>query len=230
MSKVRLNIATPKQRFEAFSQNVLKMTGQASKINPLGFSNQLREIGDVFVAENQKEMMNKCSQRLAETLVSQKCMALAGRVYSYLIKFNKGNRDVVEKCATNGLIIAKRAHDAVHIMARANDLKEIYRYTQPNSDKHLSVLFDEKKALNSIVKDYESAKRRYVSAHTEMKPVERYEEQLAAIKVEIAEVLIKRKEPGAAKVELRGALEIYERIGKGANSEKAENILRKLGG
>ena len=48
-------------------------------------------------------------------------------------------------------------------------------------------------------------------------------------KIEIAEILIRRNEKGAAKIELKEALEIYERIGTGINSEKAENLLRKLG-
>ena len=61
-----------------------------------------------------------------------------------------------------------------------------------------------------------------------MKPVERYEEKLAAVKIEIAEALIKRNEIGAAKIELREALQMYEKIGEGPNSEKAENILKKL--
>jgi tetratricopeptide (TPR) repeat protein len=228
MAKVQINTNIGKQRFEVFSQNVLAKSSKTTT-NPIKFSNELREIGDLFVNENQKEGMNKCSKRLAESLVNQKCIELAGRVYSYLIKFNKGNREAIEDFATRGLIIAKRMHDPVHTMARANDLKEVYKHTQFGSDKHLSVLFDEKKALNAIIKNYESAKRRYVSIHTEMKPIERYEEQLAGIKIEIAEILVKRKEFGAAKIELKEALEIYEKYGKGANSEKAENILKKLG-
>ena len=229
MTKVKLQTTSARQRFESFAQNVIKTTQQNKGPNPLVFSNQLREIGDIFVNEHQQETMNKCSKKLAETLVSKKVLALAGRIYSFLIKFNQGNRAAVEEFATNALIIAKRMHDPVHIMARANDLKEIYKYTQHSSDKHLSVLFDEKRALSSIVKDYEGAKKRYVSANTKMKPVERYEEQLAAIKIEIAEILIRRNEKGAAKIELKEALEIYERIGSGINSEKAENLLRKLG-
>ena len=229
MPKIDFNPNLAKQKFETFSYNTLQRTRENRVVNPLTFSNQLREIGDCFVDNEQKEEMNKCSKRLAETLVSQKCLQLAGRVYSFLIKFNKGNKKYVEEFATNALLIAKRMHDPVHIMARANDLKEIYKYTQLGSDKHMKVLFEEKRALNTIIKDYESAKKRYVSMYTEMKPVERYEEQLAAIKIEIAEALIKRGETGAAKIELKEALDMYKNIGEGPNSEKAENLLKKLG-
>jgi hypothetical protein len=229
MPKVNMNTNIAKQKFETFSYNTLQRTKEKKVINPLAFSNQLREMGDYFVNKEQKEDLNKYSRRFAETLVSQKSLELAGRVYSFLIKFNKGNRKAVEEFATNALIIAKRLHDPVHIMARANDLKEIYKYTQLGSDKHMRVLFDEKKALNTIIKDYEGAKKRYVSLYTEMKPVERYEEKLAAVKIEIAEALIRRDENGAAKIELKEALEMYEKIGEGPNSEKARNLLKKLG-
>ena len=228
MSKVNMNTNIAKQKFETFSQNVILRTKEKRVVNPLTFSNQLREMGDYFVSNQQEENLNRYSKNLAETLVSQKSLELAGRVYSFLIKFNKGNKKYIEEFATNALIIAKRLHDPVHIMARANDLKEIYKYTQLGSDKHMRVLFDEKKALNTIIKDYEGAKKRYVSLYTEMKPVERYEEKLAAVKIEIAEALIKRNEIGAAKIELREALQMYEKIGEGPNSEKAENILKKL--
>ena len=229
MSKVNMNTNIAKQKFETFSQNVILRTKEKRVVNPLTFSNQLREIGDYFVSNQQEENLNRYSKNLAETLVSQKSLELAGRVYSFLIKFNKGNKKYIEEFATNALIIAKRLHDPVHIMARANDLKEIYKYTQLGSDKHMRVLFDEKKALNTIIKDYEGAKKRYVSLYTEMKPVERYEEKLAAVKIEIAEALIKRNEIGAAKIELRETLQMYEKIGEGPNSEKARNLLKKLG-
>lgn len=229
MPKVELNTNIAKQKFETFSQNVILRAKEKRAISPLTFSNQLREMGDYFVNKEQKEDLNKYSKRFAETLVSEKSLELAGRVYSFLIKFNKGNKKYIEEFATNALIIAKRLHDPVHIMARANDLKEIYKYTQFASDKHLRVLFDEKKALNTIVKDYDGAKKRYVSLYTEMKPVERYEEKLAAIKVEIAEALIERDEIGAAKIELKEALEMYEKLGAGPNSERAENLLKNLG-
>ncbi len=231
MSKIKFNptqISKAQKSFETFSYNTIKLTKKSKPINPLAFSNQLREIGDLFIKENQQEGMNNLTKRLAETLVSLKNHQLAGRIYSYLIKFNKDDRKLVEEYATNALIIAKRLHDPVHTMARANDLKEIYKFTQPNSNKHLSVLYDEKRALNNIVKDYEGAKKRYASAHTEMKPVENYEAQLAGIKIEIAELLIKREEKGAAKIELEEALKIYEKFGKGPNAEKAENLLKKL--
>lgn len=232
MTKIRFNPtqnSQAKKNFEIFSYNVLKNTKHKRIIEPIAFSNQLREIGDVFEKENQKEQMNKLTKKLAESLVSLQNHQLAGRAYSYLIKFNKDNRGFVEECATNALIIAKRLHDPVHTMARANDLKEIYKFTQPNSNKHLSILYDEKRALNEIVKNYEGAKKRYVSTHTEMKPVERYEEKLAAIKIEIAELLIKRGEKNTAKTELQEALKIYEKFGKGPNADKAENLLKKIG-
>lgn len=232
MTKVKFNpvqIAQAKKSFDALSYNTIRSTKLSKPINPLVFSNQLREIGDVFVKEDQKDRMNILTKKLAETLVSLKNLPIAGRIYSYLIKFNKGDRKLIEEYATNALIIAKRLHDPVHTMARANDLKEVYKFTQPHSDKHLSVLYDEKRALNTIVRNYESSKRRFVSINTEMKPVENYEEQLAGIKIEIAETLIKRGDNSAAKLELEGALEIYEKYGKGPNAEKAENLLKKIG-
>lgn len=231
MAKIKIDVtqvSQAKKMFETFSYHTIRSTKLSKPISTNDFSNKLREIGDIFIKENQKEGMNRYSKKLAETLVELKNHQLAGRIYSFLIKFNKGNKKLIEEFATNALAIAKRLHDPVHIMARANDLKEIYKYTKPNSDKHLSVLFDEKKALGSIIRDYESAKKRFISTNTAMKPVEKYEEKLAAIKIEIAELLIERGETGAAKIELETALKIYEKFGKGPNTEKAEKLLKEI--
>ena len=226
MPRVEINVAT--KRFEDFSSIILNRVKSNKTVNPIQFTNDLREIGDKFIAQEQKPIMNKKSKWLAETLVGLKNLKLAGRVYSYLIKFNKGNNKMVEEFAQNGLIIAKRLSDPVHIMARANDLKEIYKYTKPASDKHLRVLYDEKRALSDIVKNYESAKKRNVAISIDLRQIECYEEKLAAIKVEIAEVLIKREDFSSAKIELKEALAMYEKIGEGPNSEKIQNILKTL--
>ena len=219
------NLSGAQRNFKNFEKQVILQAKQNKSVNPLDFSNKLRSLGDEFVSENKPESMNKNAQRLAETLVNLKDLKLAGRIYSYLIKFNFGNKKAVEEYATNALIIAKRLHDPVHIMARADDLKKVYRYSGADQDKLLKVLFDQKRALNSIVKDYTGAQKRYVSVSTKMKPVENYELMLASVKIEIAEVLIRKKDISAARVELNEALAIYEKFGSGPNTERIQQLL-----
>lgn len=222
------NKSVAQNRFDKLFKTTIKATEKNSKIDTNKFTKELKEIGDTFEKESQKEKMNKNARQLAERLVSLKNNKFAGIIYSYLIKFNKGNQKIVEEYATNALIIAKRQRDPVHIMARTNDLRDIYKITQPNSDKYLSVLFDEKRALNDIINNYESAQKRYISTHREIKPIENYIEKLAAIKLEIGEVLLNKKEKHQAQIELQEAFEIYQRIGKGKNSEKIEKLLDTL--
>ena len=211
---------------EAFSTHVLKATKRNQKLNPQDFSDRLKGIGDAFVKQDQITSMNKGSRALAERLVSMNNLPFAGRVYSFLIKLNKGNDKAVEEFATNALAIAKRLHDPIHIMARTNDLKEIYKKS-PN-DKYLSLLFDEKRALNMIIKDYNRVKQQFETARTKMKPIENYEAKLAAIKLEIGEISLAKGDKSVAKTELTEALDIYRRIGAGVNSEKIEALLAKI--
>ena len=219
------NLSGAQRNFKNFEKHVLLQAKQNKSVNPLDFSNKLRSLGDEFVSENKPESMNKNAQRLAETLVNLKDYKLAGRIYSYLIKFNIGDKKAVEEYATNALILAKRLHDPVHIMARADDLKRVYRYSGADQDKLLKVLFDQKRALSSIVKDYAGVQKRYASIYTKMKPVENYELMLATVKIEIAEVLIKQKDINAARVELNEALAIYEKFGHGHNTERIQQLL-----
>ena len=114
------------KQFGVFSEKAIRAVQRNQEINAYTFSNSLQKMGDSFVAVGQQEVMNKGAKRLAETLAGLKNDRLAGMVYSFLIKFNAGNEAAIEEFATNGLKIAKRLHDPIHIMARANDLKIIY--------------------------------------------------------------------------------------------------------
>lgn len=218
--------SNPQRMLEAFSTHVVKAVKRNQKLNPQDFSDRLKAIGDVFVKQDQIASMNKGSKTLAERLVSMNNLQFAGRVYSFLIKLNKGNDKAVEEYATNALAIAKRLHDPIHVMARTNDLKEIYKKA-PN-DKYLSLLFEEKRALNLIIKDYARVKQQFETSRTKMKPVENYEAKLAAIKLEIAEICLSKGDKHSAKNELREALAIYQKLGTGPNSEKIEKLLLSL--
>lgn len=204
--------ANPEKSFEIFTQKVLKIKEQGRKLDLSGFSNELYTLGDSFEAKNQKELMNKKAKKLAETLVAKNDSNMAGIIYSFLIKFNKGNFKLVEEYATSALAIAKRLNDPIHVMARCYDLKEIYKIFPPKDDKLIKVLFEEKKALNKIVSDYDSVKSRYKTVQREMKPVENYKILLANTKLEIAKELI-NSDPKSAQQELTEAKVIYEEIG-----------------
>ena len=221
------NNSNPQRMLEAFSTHVVKAVKRNQKLNPQDFSDRLKVIGDVFVKQDQVASMNKSSRTLAERLVSMDNLSFAGRVYSFLIKLNKGNDKAVEEFATNALAIAKRLHDPIHIMARANDLKEIYKNSNP--DKYLSILYDEKRALNVIIRDYNRVKQQFESSHTKMKPVENYEAKLGAIKLEIAEMNLSKGDKHSAKIELEEALQIYKKLGAGSNSTRIEYLLAELG-
>lgn len=217
-----------KHKFDKFSEHIIKSTKINKTINHTIFSERLAKFADSFEKSEQKDVLTKEAEKLAQKLVSLKNYNIAGKIYSFLIKFNKGNIEALEKLATNALIIAKRLHDPIHIMARANDLKEIYKITKPVSEKYISVLYDEKRALNKIVKEYEKVNKFRVSKNRELRPVQGYEAKLAAVKLEIAENILKIGEKHNAKMELQEALAIYEKIGKGKNSEKIEILLKNL--
>ena len=112
-------------------------------------------------------------------------------------------------------------------MARCNNLKEFYKITQPGSKKHLKILQEEKRALNEICKNYEKVQKRYCTLTREMKPVEAYERQLAAIKFEIAE-MIQQSNKNEAINELNSALQILEKHNIGSLTQKINALLSKL--
>ena len=112
-------------------------------------------------------------------------------------------------------------------MARAHNLKELYKIIAPQSEKFLKVLYQEKRALNNIVNNYDKVKNGQRTILREMKPLENYQHTLAAVKIEIAELLM-NKDKNLARKELLEALELYEQFGAGKNIEKIQKLLEKL--
>ena len=216
--------ANPEKSFEIFTQKVLKFKDQGRKLDLSGFSNELYRLGDSFEAKNQKELMNKKAKKLAETLVAKNDSNMAGIIYSFLIKFNKGNFTLVEEYATSALAIAKRLNDPIHVMARCYDLKEIYKIFPPKDDKLVKVLFEEKRALSKIVSDYNNVRSRYKTVQREMKPIENYKTLLADTKFEIAKELI-NSDTKLAQQELAETKVLYEELGLIDRISKIEEIL-----
>lgn len=213
--------------YKTFSQSVKSDISKKKTINPKNYSCKLHDIGRVFEQENKTSDLNRMTARLAEYLVSTKCDGLAGITYSFLIKLNKDNPKIVEEMATKALAIAKRQHDPVHIMARANDLKRIYKITEPGSDKHIKILYEIKRALTTICTNYESTRNRYRSVSTKMKPRQQYEIMLASIKIEIGRAL-KVNNPKLAKEELLSSREFFLKVNYPDKLEEIDKLLKYL--
>lgn len=204
--------ANPNKSFDTFSQQVLKNSrkGQAPMLKD--FTKSLSSFSDSF--NTNKDAMNKKSKKFAEMLVGQNNDNLASIVYSFLIKLNQGNAALIEEFATNALKIAKRLKDSLHIMARANDLREIYKITSPKSDKFINVLFDEKRALKDIINNYEKLQKQ----NKNLKPKENYQILLADVKLDIGKY---HPDKNIAKQELADAKNSYDLLGL---KDKANSI------
>ena len=195
MAKVHLNPALQKKQYEQFESLVdstINLVKKDKNINIFGLDNRLKKLHDIYCEAGQPEQMGKAYKRLAEVLVSLKNDNLASIIYSFLIKVNRGNEATIEQLATNGLKIAKRLNDPIHIMARAEDLRAIYQHKPSSQDKLLKVLYEQKRALSNITSNYESASKRYRTVSRQMQPIEAYEKRLSWIKQKIAEILLEQ--------------------------------------
>lgn len=216
-------IRDPHKAFNNFQNKVISISKRKEKIDTKSFYAELAGIGDRFEKCSQREIMNKNSKRFAETLVNLGQGSLAGIIYSFLIKFNLNKPSLVEQFAYNGLAIAKRFNDPVHIMARCEDLNKIYSITDPQSTKRLHLLYDEKRALNKICKDYDSAKGRFMTISREMKPMEVYQRMLCHVKIRIARIE-KGTNPNQAIYELESARKIADEL----QSDKLIKIINSV--
>ena len=210
--------------FDAFEHQVTKIVSKKEDIEPSTFTDSLNKLFDKFISNNKIEKMNKNCTKLAEKLVGFGNGKLAAIIYSALIKANSNNPELVERFAINGLAIAKRFNDPVHIMARCENLRRIYSVTEPQSEKLLTVLYEEKRALNQISKNYQKVQNRFQTVTSEMKPVEKYQIMLCAIKIQIAKI-IEKSNPKEAINELKEAKVL---LGKDKNGELLQEVEKLL--
>lgn len=220
-------LQNPEKAFDLFEHEVTRIVSKKEDVEPISFFAELKCIINKFLQNNQTEKLNKNSIRLAERLVGLGSGRLAGIIYSLLIKANSDNPELVVRLATNGLAIAKRFHDPVHIMARCEDLRRIYNVTCPQSEKMLKVLYEEKRALNSINKNYKSAQNRFITISKEMKSLDNYQIMQGAVQIQIAKIL-KNSNPQAAIAELESAYKLLTSIGKGKYTKEIEKLLQEI--
>ncbi len=219
--------SNPQKAFNKFANKIKQGTKNKIPINPKEVSTEIYRYNNIFAKQNKTSLFNNLAMQLAQSLVSLGDNNLAGAIYSFLIKTNAGNTKLAEQIATNALAIAKRQHDPIHIMARANDLNNIYKVTAPQSKRRLTILYDEKRALNDICTDYEKVSKRYKTLTRRMKPVEVYEIMLASIKIQIAE-FVSSTNKNLAKEEALGAKKILDKYGKGKLTNQLNKILISL--
>ena len=206
-------LTNPESAFQYLSKRVISSSKNKEQVDPSSFYTMLTSIGDKFEKKSQRELMNKNSKRLAEQLVSFGNGTLAGIIYSFLIKLNCRNTDVLEQLAYNALAIAKRFHDPVHIMARCEDLNKVLVQKDSKSPQRLKILFEEKRALSDICKNYEKMENRYKTITRKLKPVDVYENMLCNVKIRIAKYL-RDSNKNQALQELNEAHKIAEKLGK----------------
>ena len=217
-------IKNSKNAFDLFEKKVTKIVSNNNDVDANSFSGELKCFLNKYTDSNETNKMNNKFVAFAERLVSLGKDSLAGIIYSFLIKANSNNPALVERFAINGLAIAKRFNDPVHIMARCENLRRIYSVSEPQSEKMLKVLYEEKRALNDISKNYQGAQNRFQSVTSEMKPLENYQIMLSAIKIQIAKI-IKKSKPDEAIKELKEAKEL---LGKDKNGELIQEVEKLL--
>ncbi len=151
---------------------------------------------------------------------------LPGIIYSNLMKMPFLNNQVKEKYALQGLEYAREQGDSIHILARLVDLEKIYK---KNKDTHnyVNMLFQQEKILESICKDYRSAKENYKTYSRKSSSLQKYEMELAKTRVDIAKVIIKNN-PKLSKILLERARKTFKKAEREKEVEFVDMMLSEI--
>ena len=191
-------------RFVLENQDKITNKSFAKQFSRLGKSyGDISATGDIFSRE---------ADMLADELFDMGNFDFVSIIMSTLCKTNKYRSDALEFFAKKGLSIAEIKGDYVHMVARLNDLRNIYFNNPEFKNEYIHVLRKEEKYLTIITQSYENAQKSFGTCGHKMAPLETYELMLAQIQADLAKY-IKNCDPQEAKKKLTSALRLFNKYG-----------------
>lgn len=216
----------PRKSYDKFYQTITHAVRKKQKIDSSNFYAGFKTFAEIYQEKSKPNELIHLSRNMIEYLVNKGKEDLAGIAYSILIKLNKKNPKTAEDLALKGFAIAKRAKDPIHMFARARDIAEIYKKTDPGCDTHVKYLRIANKALKDLCKNYSTtADSRFHKISRDLKPLESYEFLLCSTKMDIIKYTYKQ-DPHNAKYELELAKDLLKK-NKNSKNERSLEILSK---
>lgn len=200
--------------FKVFSKQVLYQKDMTPKL----FSAELRSIKKDYMLANERKLFCQRADILAEQLESGQKQNFAGIIYSLLAKITERFPRELEYYAYKGYKAAQRNGDAIHMLARLNDIRRLV-YCQPSRlHDYVNVLFEQERCLKTITSSYENVIKNFQTISRKPAPKKDYETMLAYIQTELSKLIWKR-EPKLALQKLKSAQDIFRHVGDKGNNE-----------
>ena len=193
-----------------FSRYVLE---NRDAISNKTFAKHLCQLGSSY-RKNQltEDIFSREADMLADELFELNKFDFVSIIMSKLCKINRYRIDALEFFAKKGLSIAEIQGDYVHMVARLNDLRNIYFNNPAYKNEYIHVLRKEENYLKIITQSYDDAKKSFGTCGHKMAPLETYELMLAQIQADLAKY-IKNCNPQEAKKKLTSALRLFNKHG-----------------
>ena len=218
-----INIQNVENSFKTFAENIIKIPAMSSDLFIASIKTKEQELAKAG-------MLSKLSDKfydLAQTLFANGKMGLATIVCSRLIKFPNITFEQKEKYIKTGLEFSEMQGDKMHVLARLEDLHQLYDEKGCDTQKVLKVMIKEERVLKDIVADFDCAVENFKTPYSKEKNVKNYEDLLATLQVDIAKILERRK-PKKAEQRLRDAMQTFKKLGDEERYRFADKIMTRI--
>lgn len=209
---------------EIFSKFIQNSKGQVS---PQVFAEEFGKVQRQYFAAKQRDTFCSEAEILAGRMIDTQNNDFAGIILSSLCKITQYIPELLEGFAIKGFRVAEANGDAVHMMARLNDLRKIY-YRKPDKlYQYIQVLYKQEKCLKELTRNYDKAVCSYQTVTRQAAQKRDYELMLAHVQTEIGKIT-KRKHPHDAQAKLISARETFEARGYIKNVEYINMLLNEI--
>ena len=222
----------PRELFRKETINTLRSFGEfvlanEKRITPRVFADEFWKLEKQYARGGNIDTFCRESDNLAQMLFNHYKDDYVGIIMSVLCKTNEARPQALEYFAWKGFDIARMNRDFVHMMARLNDLRNVYIENPACFRQYMDVLFRQEHCLHKLTSYYDDVSKNYHSVSREIAPRGTYEEMLAYTQTEIGRIT-KYSNPKDARYKLSSAHNIFLKRGKHKHAEYVRKLLRDI--
>jgi len=203
------NIPNYKQIYSNFSQRCLTNNPDFKQVK-----GEFIGIKNTFLSHRQTDSFCTNTLKLAQTLIDNGNEKLAnvlineiGKIYLSMRKYGDA-----ERLIRYSLEYSRSVNDRLHVLARLNDLEEIFR-AQKNRKRIFGVLRDKKECLKEIIADYDGSVKNFQTIFRPPTSLESVKTQLAYTYSGISDMLWYRSPENSLRA-VQKSKQIYEELKK----------------
>ena len=225
---MNINIfSTPKRKFTKLEKRLVSDVLSNKQIDVISFQDSLKELGDMFIRKDKKEVFNEKTVSLAQKMQDYMRFDMSNTIVKMLMRFNAENPEMMEKLIRMRLNLSERRGHLLGVLDGNYQLGKLYNKIKRGSPEHLEALLNTKNILKTILANYNNAYETLNISNKFLSTYESCEFKLCSTRISLA-YFFHKTDPKRALHELEEAEKTMAKYGPGKITDQIELLKNKI--